>query len=203
MRRIGGLILAAGVACGLAGAHASAQQGASGGEWRSHSGDLGATKYSPLDQITAENFADLEVAWHWMTVDTHLPRSTSTGTTLVPADTLFDLLEQEEPERWGEWDGVRRSLSRPSIRALVATPLMVNDVLYLSTALYRAAAIDARTGETLWVHDPRAYESGPTMSAPVGTSGTSTPCRRARTSSVPTHGATIRGAIQATPTSGR
>ena len=33
-------------------------------------------------------------------------------------------------------------------------------MLYLSTPLYRAAAIDARTGETLWVHDPRAYESG-------------------------------------------
>ena len=37
---------------------------------------------------------------------------------------------------------------------------MVDGVLYLSTPLYRAAAIDARTGETLWVHDPRAYESG-------------------------------------------
>ena len=37
---------------------------------------------------------------------------------------------------------------------------MVDGVLYLSTPLYRAAAIDARSGETLWVHDPRAYESG-------------------------------------------
>ena len=37
---------------------------------------------------------------------------------------------------------------------------MVNEVLYLSTALYRAAAIDAHTGATLWVHDPKAYESG-------------------------------------------
>ena len=31
---------------------------------------------------------------------------------------------------------------------------------YVSTPLYRAAAIDARTGRTLWIHDPRAYESG-------------------------------------------
>ena len=153
-------LLAVIVGCALGVGQASAQQGATGGEWRSHSGDLGATKYSPLDQITADNFADLEVAWHWKTVDTHLPRSTEAGTSLIPADTVFDLLEQEEPERWAEWDGVRRSLTRPSIRALVATPLMVNGVLYLSTALYRAAAIDARTGETLWVHDPRAYQSG-------------------------------------------
>ena len=60
-------------------------------------------------------------------------------------------------------DGVGRGAAdaaRPTIRSLVATPLMVDGVLYLSTPLYRAAAIDARTGETLWVHDPRAYESG-------------------------------------------
>ena len=160
MRLNGGSMLAVIVGCALGVSQASAQQGATGGEWRSHSGDLGATKYSPLDQITADNFADLEMVWHWLTVDTHLARSTGAGTTLVAAKTLFDLLEQAEPERWAEWDGVRRSLTRPSIRALVATPLMVNGVLYLSTALYRAAAIDARTGETLWVHDPRAYESG-------------------------------------------
>ena len=160
MRLNGGAMLAVIVGCALGVGQASAQQGATGGEWRSHSGDLGATKYSPLDQITADNFADLEMVWHWLTVDTHLARSTGAGTTLVAAETLFDLLEQAEPERWAAWDGVRRSLTRPSIRALVATPLMVNGVLYLSTALYRAAAIDARTGETLWVHDPRAYESG-------------------------------------------
>ena len=37
---------------------------------------------------------------------------------------------------------------------------MVDGVLFLSTPLYQAAAIDARTGETLWVYDPKAYESG-------------------------------------------
>ena len=39
---------------------------------------------------------------------------------------------------------------------------MVGGVLYLSTPLYQAAAVDvdARTGETLWAYDPKAYESG-------------------------------------------
>ena len=55
---------------------------------------------------------------------------------------------------------MRQTRTRPSIRSLVATPLMVDGILYVSTPLYRAAAIDARTGRTLWVHDPRAYESG-------------------------------------------
>jgi quinoprotein glucose dehydrogenase len=146
--------------CVLAAGPAIAQQGATGGEWRSHSGDNGATKYSPLDQITADNFADLEVAWRWDTADTHLPWSSPSGPSLLPAETVFDLLEQEDPERWAAWDGITRSLTRPSIRSMVATPLMVDGVLYLTTALYRGAAVDARTGETLWVHDPKAYVSG-------------------------------------------
>ena len=137
-----------------------AQQGATGGEWRSYAGDTGSTKYSPLDQVTGQNFGDLELFWHWTSVDAHLVHATDTGSSLVPADTLFDLLQREEPDLWTAWDGVRQTRVRPSIRSLVATPLMVDGILYLSTPLYRAAAIDARTGETLWVHDPRAYESG-------------------------------------------
>ena len=35
------------------------------GEWRYRSGDAWGTRYSPLDQIDASNFADLEVAWEW------------------------------------------------------------------------------------------------------------------------------------------
>src|SRR5687768_15714833 len=33
------------------------------GEWPTYSGDLAGTKYSPLDQITAENFGRLQIAW--------------------------------------------------------------------------------------------------------------------------------------------
>jgi quinoprotein glucose dehydrogenase len=43
---------------------ASAQQpGTENGEWRYQSADAGGTRYSPADQITAENFGDLETAW--------------------------------------------------------------------------------------------------------------------------------------------
>ena len=41
----------------------------SNGEWRSYAGDIRGTKYSPLDQIDASNFSDLEVAWEWLSVD--------------------------------------------------------------------------------------------------------------------------------------
>ena len=147
-------------ACLVAGP-AAAQYGApADGEWRSHSGDTGSTKYSPLDQITAENVGDLEVLWHWQSVDTHLVHSTPAGDSLIAAEALFDILQEQESDLWTTWDGRTQRRSRPSFSSLVATPLMVDGVLYLSTPLYRAVAIDARTGETLWVHDPRAYESG-------------------------------------------
>ena len=46
---------------------ASGQSGAKNGEWRTYGGDLGSTRYSPLDQINAGNFDKLEVAWRFKT----------------------------------------------------------------------------------------------------------------------------------------
>ncbi len=38
-------------------------QGTENGEWRSYGGDIKNTRYSPLDQIDASNFDDLEIVW--------------------------------------------------------------------------------------------------------------------------------------------
>ena len=108
-----------------------AQYGATNGEWRSYGGDAGSTKYSPLDQIDASNFSDLNVAWRWQSADGSLDLET---------------LREQIPEL--------------SIRGLQATPLMVSGVLYISTSLHQAAAVDAGTGATIWVHDPKAYLGG-------------------------------------------
>src|SRR6266704_1989001 len=43
------------------------QSGAKNGEWRTYGGDLGNTHYSPLDQINADNFYKLQVAWRFKT----------------------------------------------------------------------------------------------------------------------------------------
>ena len=43
----------------------AAQEGTQGGEWRVYGGDSGSTKYSPLDQINAENVSELEIVWRW------------------------------------------------------------------------------------------------------------------------------------------
>ncbi len=43
----------------------SGQRGTPAGEWHFWGGDAWSTRYSPLDQINAENFSKLEVAWVW------------------------------------------------------------------------------------------------------------------------------------------
>src|SRR6516164_4916965 len=85
----------------------------SNGEWSSYAGDLRNFHYSPLDQINANNFNRLEVAWRFKT------------------DNLGN---------------------RPEYK-LEATPLMIRGVLYATAGSRRAAiALDAQTGELLWVH---------------------------------------------------
>ena len=89
------------------------QTGTKNGEWPTYGGDLGNTKYAPLDQITAANFNSLEVAWRFKT-DNLGPR----------------------PEF--QFEG---------------TPLMVKGVLYSTAGTRRAViALDAATGEQLWMH---------------------------------------------------
>jgi quinoprotein glucose dehydrogenase len=41
-----------------------------------------------------------------------------------------------------------------------ATPLMIGDVLYVSTPYNRVVALDAVSGHELWSYDPRAYDGG-------------------------------------------
>ena len=92
---------------------AIAQRGEPGAEWPTYGADLASTRYSILDQINAENFNELEVAWRLKT-DNFGPR----------------------PEG-----------------NLQSTPLMVGGVLYSTAGSRRAVvALDAATGELLWVY---------------------------------------------------
>ena len=67
MLKITGIAGAFAVIALTLGLPAAAQRGAVGGEWRTYGGDLGHTRYAPLDQITADNFSELEVAWRFKT----------------------------------------------------------------------------------------------------------------------------------------
>jgi quinoprotein glucose dehydrogenase len=107
------LQLSLGVAVAAAPSVARAQTGAKNGEWPTYGGDLGNTRYSPLDQINADNFNKLEIAWRFKT------------------DALGP---------------------RPEFN-LETTPLMVNGRLFSTGGTRRAVvALDAATGEMLWMH---------------------------------------------------
>jgi quinoprotein glucose dehydrogenase len=71
-----GLVLALGLLA--APAYASAQHGASNGEWPGYGGDLGSTKYSPLSQVDANNVSRLAVAWNWSSPDNALAAEVAT-----------------------------------------------------------------------------------------------------------------------------
>lgn len=109
---------------------AEGQSGAARGEWRTYGGDLGSTRYSPLEQINAGNFDKLEVAWRFKT------------------DHLGPQPEFE----------------------FQSTPLMVNGVVYSTGGTRRAVvALDAATGELLWMHSENEGKRG--NSAPRKLSG--------------------------------
>jgi quinoprotein glucose dehydrogenase len=134
------------------------QQGTEGGEWRSYGGDAGSTKYSPLAQIDASNFERLEPLWRWKSIDGWLSHTVSGGEWWGSSRQLFDQIKDAQPELW-------RGGLAPRITSLKVTPLMVSDRLFVATPLYQAAAIDARTGETLWAYNPKSYLTGtPSMS---------------------------------------
>ncbi len=97
------------------------QSGTRDGEWTTYGGDLGNTRYAPLDQINADNFSKLDVAWRFKT-DSLGPR----------------------PEYQFE-----------------STPLMVHGVVYSTAGTRRAVvALDAASGELMWMHSEREGARG-------------------------------------------
>ncbi|MDA1095240.1 MAG: PQQ-binding-like beta-propeller repeat protein [Acidobacteria bacterium] len=130
--------------------------GTENGEWRSYSGNIAGQKYSPLDQIDADNFEDLEIAWQWRSVDTMVSRTMPDGSEWwAPLETIVESLVEDNPNLYR-----RNNLPRPG--GMAATPLMIGGVMYFNTALSQGIAVDATTGETLWVFNPKSYEEGTT-----------------------------------------
>ncbi len=164
-------VLAGCLVVGLSAGNAGAQTGSSSGpwqtygtengEWRSYAGNVRGTKYSPLDQIDATNFAQLELQWEWTSVDNYLSRTMPDGAEWTARlDVIVESLEADTPNLY-------RDGQSPNPSRLQATPLMVGGVLYFTTPLAQGVALDATTGETLWVYNPKTYEEGsPSMTNP-------------------------------------
>ncbi|HYL38977.1 MAG TPA: pyrroloquinoline quinone-dependent dehydrogenase [Bryobacteraceae bacterium] len=130
------------------------------GEWSTYGGDLGSSKYSPLDQINRENFSGLRIAWRAKTPDAWLSLTIpGGGEWAAPPNDIFAELKRIDPKRW-------RDGAAPFVGNFKASPLMVGGVLYLNSPSSVGVALDAATGATRWVYNPKSYESGTTtMSA--------------------------------------
>lgn len=109
-------------------------------EWRSYASVPESTKYSPLDQIDASNFGELEVAWKWLSA----------------------------AERWKQrlatrmengWRPPFQVSGRIEVGNFQGTPLMVQGRLYGITPIGQVFALDAASGRELWLHDPESYRS--------------------------------------------
>jgi quinoprotein glucose dehydrogenase len=137
------------------------QSGAANGEWRTYGGDLGHTRYAPLDQINAANFSKLEVAWRFKT-DSLGPRPEYQleGTPLMVGGLVYSTagtrravvaLDAATGElRWmhGEVEGARGANAprQFSGRGLAYwTDGRESRILYVTPG-YRLVALDAKTG---------------------------------------------------------
>jgi len=94
-------------------------------EWPTYGNDPGSSRYSPLTEITKGTVPDLQVAWTYHTGDVARAASTWQGQK-VWAKSTFE-----------------------------ATPLVVEDTLYVATSFNRIIALDPETGREKWAFDPK------------------------------------------------
>jgi quinoprotein glucose dehydrogenase len=128
------------------------------GEWRSYGSDLASSKYSALAQIDRSNFSRLRIAWRWKSADGFLSKRTVSGAEWWgAAPSILEELLKENPHRWRYQLGVP---VQPPIGNMKVTPIMANGRLFVNTALSMAVALDARTGEMVWIQNPKSYEAG-------------------------------------------
>ena len=93
--------------------------GVAPGDWVAYGRTASGQRYSPLDQITAQNVKHLEKAWEFHAGDIH-------------------------PDLPGS--------------AVEATPLIVDDTMFLCTPRSEVIALDPVTGEQRWRFDPQLVE---------------------------------------------
>lgn len=140
----------------------SGQQGARNGEWRFVSGDPGATRYSPLDQITRDNVRTLGVAWTWKADNFSNPAEIRSEATPIVANGLLYFpvgshraVVAIDPGTgvtrwmWGIDEGLRweKSPRRNSGRGVAYwSDGRGDDRIFTVTPGFQLVALDAKTG---------------------------------------------------------
>ncbi|MDH5804036.1 MAG: PQQ-binding-like beta-propeller repeat protein, partial [Gemmatimonadota bacterium] len=136
--------------------------GTENGEWRYWGGDEGSTRFSPLDQINADNVAELEVVWRWKAANYGPePDFIYRATPLKIGDRLYTVAGQRravvsiDPETgeslwmWRMRDNPRweASTRKNYGKAVAYAEVNGRGVIYLITPGYYLVALDAITGQ--------------------------------------------------------
>ncbi len=143
---------------------AHAQSGAKNGEWRTYGGDLGNTRYSPLNQINATNFDKLQIAWRFNTANLgSRPEFNLEATPLMANGVIYtvagsrrdvvaldggtgELLWMHTENEGPRGDAAPRRLSGRGLAYW--TDGREERVVYVTPG-YRLIALDAKTGRTI------------------------------------------------------
>jgi quinoprotein glucose dehydrogenase len=105
-------------------------------DWPTYGHDLAGTRYSPLKQIDATNVSKLVRAWTY-----HM----NPGGTAAPAAAPTAAAGGRGRGGRGGGFGGGRNWS--------ATPLVINGVLYLTTAYNRVVALEPETAKEIWMYE--------------------------------------------------
>jgi quinoprotein glucose dehydrogenase len=133
-------------------------------DWPTYGRDLAGTRYSPLKQINTTNVTQVVRAWTYhMAADTAAPGRAEEG---------------------NEVQGGRgRGRGGGGGRIAEASPLIIGDVMYLTTGYGRVAALEPETGKPIWTYEVKdggpaerglEYWAGDSQSPPELFFGTST-----------------------------
>ena len=121
------------------------------GDWPTVNHDPGATRFSPLRQVTAANVSGLAVAWTY-----HMKPAGSAATGPSAAEREQAAAEQAGPPGappGGPPPGVSPFPRNTSgFNPSESMPLVVGGVMYLATPYSRVVALDAATGKELWTY---------------------------------------------------
>ena len=159
------LIVPIAVLAALAGTTAAlrGQAKPKGAEWTTYGGDLASTRYSPLDQISKDNFNKLEIAWRFKTdalgprpefnfqatplmVDGVVYTTAGTRRAVVALDAVTGEMKWMHSENEGKrGDSAPRLLSGRGLAYWPGTAAAPARIVYVTPG-YQMVALDAKTG---------------------------------------------------------
>jgi quinoprotein glucose dehydrogenase len=141
---------------------AGPQRGTQNGEWRTLGGDLGHTRYSPLNQVTPANFETLKEAWKFSPLDVVGPM-TARATPSYINGRLYSVagprrhvvsIDPTSGKMLWSWVEPETFRSKYSMRAAYGKGVAYGEVngkgvIYIATPGFFLVALDAETGQPL------------------------------------------------------